>query len=59
MLNHWQCPITTFAKKYTTKRGNNFAIFLPGWLAHNTMIFFTILFGIGMFLVVYNVISTI
>ena len=38
--NHWRCPLTDVAVRYTTDRRDNFDICLPAWLArHNKTIF--------------------
>jgi hypothetical protein len=38
--NHWRCPLTGIAARYTRDRRDNFDIFLPLWLArHNKRIF--------------------
>ena len=40
MLNHWRCPLTAVAARYTDDRRDNFDIYLPQWLArHNKLIF--------------------
>lgn len=40
LLNHWRCPITPIAEKYTEDRKSNFDIYLPEWLAkYNVKIF--------------------
>ena len=40
--NHWRCPLTDVAARYTTDRRPNFDIYLPEWLArHNKGIFGT------------------
>ena len=39
-LNHWRCPLTSIAARYTDDRQENFDIFLPLWLArYNKQIF--------------------
>jgi hypothetical protein len=40
LVNHWRCPLTSVAARYTDDRSPNFDIFLPVWLAkHNKTIF--------------------
>jgi polyferredoxin len=40
VFNHWRCPLTSMAFRYTNDRHDNFDIFLPAWLAkHNKLIF--------------------
>ncbi len=39
-LNHWHCPLTPIAARYTDDRRANFDIYLPEWLARlNKQIF--------------------
>lgn len=39
-LNHWRCPLTDVAARYTSNRRPNFDIYLPEWLArYNKEIF--------------------
>jgi hypothetical protein len=35
MLNHWRCPLTDVAGRYTSDRADNFDIYLPLWLARH------------------------
>ena len=38
--NHWRCPLTGLAGRYSAERADNFDIHLPNWLArHNKPIF--------------------
>jgi len=38
--NHWRCPLTDVAARYTDDRADNFDIYLPLWLArYNKEIF--------------------
>jgi hypothetical protein len=40
LLNHWSCPLTPIAARYTSDRRANFDIYLPEWVArHNKTIF--------------------
>jgi hypothetical protein len=39
-VNHWSCPLTPVAARFTEDRRANFDIFLPEWLArHNKVVF--------------------
>ena len=43
LLNHWRCPMTDLAAKYTEDRSPDFDIYMPVWLArHNKTVFGTI-----------------
>ncbi len=33
LANHWRCPLTHVAARYTDNREDNFDIYLPLWLA--------------------------
>lgn len=58
LLNRWICPFTTIAKKYTDNHEKaNFDIYLPAWLAGNNKSFFSVLFSVGLILVVFNFIK--
>jgi hypothetical protein len=40
VINHWRCPLTPVAARYTDNRADNFDIYLPLWLArYNKEIF--------------------
>lgn len=45
------CPLTLIAKKYSNSEKANFDIFLPNWLAKNNKLIFTIIYIIGLLLV--------
>ena len=47
----WKCPLTLIAKKYTNNHYIGFDIFLPAWLAKNNKTIFSILFSVGLALV--------
>lgn len=53
-INRWSCPLTPIAKKYTKDRKDNFDIYLPEWIARHNKTIFTILFLIGLVLVIIN-----
>ena len=43
VVNHWRCPLTPIAARYTDNRADNFDIYLPLWLArYNKEIFGTL-----------------
>ena len=44
ILNHWQCPLTMLAKKYSNQSGSVTDIFLPFWYARNAFKISTVLF---------------
>lgn len=49
LFNHWRCPLTHVAARYTDDRRDNFDIYLPLWLArYNKQIFGTLYFA-GLF----------
>lgn len=46
LLNHWRCPLTDIAARYTDNRQDNFDIYLPLWLArYNKQIFGSLFFA--------------
>jgi len=46
-LNHWKCPLTAVAARYTDDRGPNFDIYLPTWVARHNKEIFGPLFVLG------------
>lgn len=50
----WYCPLTILARKYSDSEKENFDIYLPNWLAKHNKTIFTIIFVIGVTLVVYR-----
>lgn len=44
VANHFRCPLTNLAARYTADRAPNFDIYLPVWLARNNQIVFGALF---------------
>jgi len=56
LINKWKCPLTSIAGKYTNNRSNNFDIFLPEWLAKYNKILFSIIFIVGLSLVLWRII---
>lgn len=53
-INKWSCPLTPIARKYTKDRKDNFDIYLPEWLTRHNKTIFTILFLMGLTLVIIN-----
>jgi len=47
LLNHWRCPLTDVAGRYTSDRADNFDIYLPNWLARHNKTIFGVLFIAG------------
>ncbi len=56
LLFRMYCPLTIWARKYSSSTKDNFDIFLPEWLARHNKVIFTSLFLIGVGLVVYRII---
>lgn len=50
-FNHWRCPLTAIAARYTDDRADNFDIYLPVWLARYNKQIFGTLFGAGVLMV--------
>jgi hypothetical protein len=48
LLNHWRCPLTDVAARYTDDRPDNFDIYLPLWLARYNKEIFGTLFAVGL-----------
>jgi hypothetical protein len=53
LLNHWRCPLTDMAARYTEDRHDSFDIYLPAWLARNNKTIFTTLFLVNECVVVW------
>jgi hypothetical protein len=49
-----KCPLTVIARKYSNSTKHNFDIFLPEWLAKHNQLIFTILYLIGVIMVLYR-----
>ena len=45
VVNHWRCPLTDVAARYTEERQDNFDIYLPLWLARYNKVIFGALFA--------------
>ena len=50
ILNHWQCPLTSLARKCGDPNGSVTDIFLPMWFARHTFKVSTILFAVELIL---------
>lgn len=46
-VNHWRCPLTAVAARYTSDRRDNFDIYLPLWLARYNKHVFGTLYVVG------------
>ncbi|MCL2812655.1 MAG: hypothetical protein FWD25_12310 [Clostridia bacterium] len=55
LICKWRCPLTIAARKYTNNPKAGFDIFLPAWLAKHNKMIFSILFAIGLVLVLWRV----
>ena|SRR5262249_46077843 len=53
LMNHWRCPLTDVAARYTDDRRESFDIYLPPWLARNNKAIFTTLFVLNECLVLW------
>ncbi len=49
------CPLTLWARKYSDSEKDNFDIYLPNWLARYNKQIFTIIFILGLILVLIRV----
>lgn len=47
MLNHWRCPLTSVAARYTSDRRDNFDIYLPVGLARYNKHIFGVIYVAG------------
>ena len=47
VVNHWRCPLTAIAARYTDDRRDNFDIYLPEWLARHNKLIFGFLYIVG------------
>jgi hypothetical protein len=56
LINKWKCPLTSIADKYTDNRSANFDIFLPEWLAKYNKILFSLIFLVGLLLVLWRIV---
>ena len=51
------CPLTLIARRYSDSRKDNFDIYLPVWLARNTKLIYSTLFGIIACILIYRILS--
>ena len=51
---HNKCPLTGIARQYSDSPKDNFDIFLPNWLARYNKLIFTLLFVVGLILMIYQ-----
>ena len=54
LINGWRCPLTSLGEKFTDQANIGFDIFLPKWLAKNNKAIFTVLFSLGIIIVIYR-----
>lgn len=52
------CPLTLMARKYSDSTRDNFDIYLPNWLARYNKEIFTVIYLIGLILVLFRVWNT-
>ena len=48
------CPLTLIARKYSNSKKDNFDIFLPNWLAKHNKLIFTLIYVVGVIIVIYR-----
>ncbi len=53
----WRCPLTLLAYRYTDDRSSAFDIYLPEWLAEHNKTIFGGLYGLGLALLAYRLLS--
>ena len=54
LLNHWQCPLTSLARKYGDEKGSVTDMFCPKWFVPHVFKVSTVLFVIGLVLLSLN-----
>ncbi|PHN06611.1 hypothetical protein [Flavilitoribacter nigricans] len=54
VLNHWSCPLTNVARRYSDSPRDNFDIFLPEWLARHNKLIYSLIFGALIILYLYT-----
>ncbi|MBK8566175.1 MAG: hypothetical protein IPN76_23250 [Saprospiraceae bacterium] len=54
----WRCPLTLVAQKYTDEDSPNFDIYLPAWLAKHNKTIFSILYVVGVVLVMWRLLNS-
>ena len=55
LIFKWNCPLTILGRSYTNNPSLGFDIFLPVWLAKYNKMIFSVLFLIGLALVIWRV----
>jgi hypothetical protein len=51
------CPLTILARKYSKADKDNFDIFLPNWLARYNKIIFTVIYLIGLIIILIRIVA--
>ncbi len=54
IFNNWRCPLTNLAKKHGAEKGTVTDMFCPKWFVPHVFRSFTVLFAIGIILLVVN-----
>jgi len=54
LMFKWRCPLTLLGYKYIENPHIGFDIFLPNWLAKHNKMIFSVLFSIGLVLVLWR-----
>lgn len=57
ILFKWRCPLTVLAYRYTDDRRPAVDIFLPEWLAEHNKTIYSILFALGLVMIIYRLMS--
>ena len=57
LIFKWKCPMTVIARKYTDDQEINFDIFLPKIIAKHNKIIFSILYIIGIIIIIYRMLQ--
>ena len=55
LICKWKCPLTLLGYRYTNNHAIGFDIFLPTWLAKHNKAIFSVLFSVGLALVLWRV----
>ncbi|GAB3246112.1 hypothetical protein GCM10027347_00760 [Larkinella harenae] len=54
LIFRWTCPLTLIARKYSNSTNDNFDIYLPNWLARDTKLIYTTLFGVVVLITLFR-----
>ncbi len=57
LMNEGKCLLTPIAARYTVHRSDNFDIFLLNWLARHNKVIFTIVFSLGVVIVICRLLA--